>query len=312
MTFLKIMAMAAAGLAVSASAAVAEYPEKPVQFIVPWPPGDLEDILTRMIADKMQEKYGISVVVVNKPGGGGGPFPGAVAVAMAPAYGYTVGSFVIDIPVVGPEIGIPQLNPNPFDPVGIFLTYPFVIATGKDAPYSDWAGLVEYAKSNNVTLGHFGDPVTPTRVTKALAATSGFSFSSDAAFDALDCNTLASGDADVINTTLQLVLPCLGDIKVLVSLTAERIHLTPDAPTQTEINSEITMGNWNGLFVLKDTPEDVRRVLAEVAKEVMNSEAARKLAETTGAEIYWKDRAESEAVIANDIKSLGAIMQMLE
>lgn len=312
MKLMKSLTMAALGLAVSAAAAFAEYPEKPVQFVVPWPPGDLEDVLTRMIADKMQEKYGVAAAVVNKPGGGGGPFPGAVEVAMAPADGYTVGSFVLGIPIIGPNIGIPQLSPNPFEPVGIFLTYPFVIAAGKDAPYNTWDELAAYAKDNDVTLGHFGAPVIPTRVTKALAKTSGFAFSSDAAFDALDCNTLASGDADVINTTLQLVLPCIDDIKVLTSLTAKRISLTPDAPTQTEINDKITMGNWNGLFVHKDTPAEVREVLAEVAQEVINSEEAQEIAKTTGAEIYWKGPEESQAVIDADIANLGVITGLLE
>jgi hypothetical protein len=69
--------------------------------------------------------------------------------------------------------------------------------------------LAEYAQDNAVALGHFGIVATPTQVTMALARQMGFEWGSDAAFDALDCNTLASGDADVINTTLQLVLPCL-------------------------------------------------------------------------------------------------------
>ena len=95
--------------------AQAEYPERPVTFVVPWPPGDLEDVLTRMIADEFQETYGVPAAVVNKPGGGGGPFPGAVEVAVAPADGYTVGSFIIAVPTIGPNIGIPELSPNPFE-----------------------------------------------------------------------------------------------------------------------------------------------------------------------------------------------------
>ena len=86
--------------------AAAEYPEKPVSFVVPFPPGDLEDVLTRMIAEDFQTEYGVSAAVVNKPGGGGGPFPGAIEVANAPADGYTIGSFVIGVPVVGHQIGI--------------------------------------------------------------------------------------------------------------------------------------------------------------------------------------------------------------
>ncbi len=312
MKLLKSIAMAAMGAVISASAAMADYPEKPVKFVVPWPPGDLEDVLTRMIADRMQEKFGVSAAVLNKPGGGGGPFPGAVEVAVAPADGYTVGSFVLGVPIVGPRIGIPPLEGNPFEPVGIFLTYPFVVAAGADAPYDDWAGLVEHARSNKVALGHFGAPAIPTQVTMVLAKTSGFSFGSDAAFDALDCNTLASGDADVINTTLQLVLPCINDIKILTSFTSKRISLTPDVPTQTEINPEITMGNWNGLFVHKDTPQEVRDVLAEVAKEVVLSDAAQEIAASTGAEIYWKGAEESQKVIDRDTAQYDFITGLLE
>lgn len=71
---------------------------------------------------------------MNKPGGGGGPFPGAIEVANAPADGYAFGSFVIGVTVVGHQIDIPPLTPAKFDPLGIFLTYPFVIATSGAEP----------------------------------------------------------------------------------------------------------------------------------------------------------------------------------
>ena len=287
--------------------AQAEYPERPVTFVVPWPPGDLEDVLTRMIADEFQETYGVPAAVVNKPGGGGGPFPGAVEVAVAPADGYTVGSFIIAVPTIGPNIGIPELSPNPFEPLGIFLTYPFVIAAGGDAPYDDMQGLAEHAKDNDVALGHFGAPLIPTRVTLALAGEMGFSYSSDAAFDALDCNTLASGDVDVINTTLQLVLPCLDDIKVLASVGNERIGLTPDVPTVAEIAPNLNIALWNGLFVHKDTPQDAREKIIAVAEKVALSDAAKKLASETGALIYWQNVEEANAQIASDIETLQAL-----
>ena len=203
MNFKKAAVIAA--LTAIASPVMADYPEKPVEFVVPWPPGDLEDVLTRMIADEFQKTYGVPAAVVNKPGGGGGPFPGAIEVANAPADGYTIGSFIIAVPVVGPNIGIEELSPDPFEPLGNFLTYPFVIAAGENAPYDDIDGLAKHAQTNDVALGHFGAPLVPTQVTFALAKEKGFNFGSDAAFDALDCNTLASGDVDVINTTLQLI-----------------------------------------------------------------------------------------------------------
>ena len=302
---------ALAMLAIVPATAQAEYPEKPVEFIVPWPPGDLEDILTRIIADKFQETYGVPAAVVNKPGGGGGPFPGAVEVALAPADGYTIGSFVIDVPMVGPYIGIGPLEGNPFEPVGIFLTYPFVLAAKGDAPFKTMEELAAYARENPVTLGHFGDVTSPARHSLAMAKALDFSFASDAAFDALDCNTLASGDADVINTTLQLIRPCLDDLTVLMADTNNRIPTLPDVPTAGEIVPELDFSTWNGLFVHKDTPQDVRDAIAKVAQEVMASDAAKKVAEETGAEIYWLDAAQSQDQMSKDAETLERISTFL-
>ena len=312
---MKLRALAASFLAASlvgiSGLALAEYPEKPVQFIVPWPPGDLEDVLTRMIADDFQEAYGVPAAVVNKPGGGGGPFPGAIEVATAPADGYTIGSFIIAIPVVGPQIGIPELNPDPFEPLGNFLTYPFVIAVGENAPYDDMAGLAEYAKSNDVVLGHFGAPLVPTKVTFGLAKEMGFAFAADAAFDALDCNTLASGDVDVINTTLQQIRPCLDKVKVLASIGSERLALTPDAPTVAELVPALNVALWNGLFVHKDTPADVREKIIAVAQKTIASEKAITFAKETGAQLYWQDAEAVTAQIKKDIETLGTIDSLL-
>ena len=305
-------AAAATALGLSAASAQAEYPEKPVNFIVPWPPGDLEDVLTRMIAEDFQNEYGVAAAVVNKPGGGGGPFPGAIEVANAPADGYTIGSFVIGVPVVGHQIDIPPLTPAKFDPLGIFLTYPFVIATSGDAPYSSMEELAAYAKENDVALGHFGDVLTPTQVTKAFAKNAGFEWGSDAAFDALDCNTLASGDADVINTTLQLILPCLDDVKVLVSITDERIPLVPDAPAIGELDDSLNIALWNGLFVTKDTPQDVRDKIIAVAEKTVRSERAQNVAKETGALIYWQNAEDSAARVAADIDTMARIGSILE
>lgn len=291
---------------------LADYPEKPVSFIVPWPPGDLEDVITRMIAEDFQAEYDVPAAVVNKPGGGGGPFPGAIEVANAPADGYTIGSFVIGVPVIGHKIDIPELTPAKFDPLGIFVTYPFVLAAAGDAPFDTIEEMAEYAKSNEVALGHFGAPLVPTRVTLAYAKTAGFEWGSDAAFDVLDCNTLASGDADVINTTLQLVLPCLDDIKVLGSITTDRIPLTPDTPTLAEVEPQLGLMLWNGLFVHKDTPQDVRDKITAVAMKTMASDRAQELAANTGASIYWMDAEKSAAQIASDEEAFGNLGKLLE
>jgi len=292
--------------------ALAEYPERPVSFIVPFPPGDVEDILTRLIAQKFQDKTGVSAAVVNKPGGGGGPFPGAVEVAGGPADGTMIGSFVLDVPVIGPHIGIPELAPNPFEPIGIFVTYPFVIASLKSQPYQTFDELAAHAKDNSVSLGHFGNFLLPTQITFAAAGEMGFEWGAEAAFDALDCNTLASGDVDVINTNIITILPCIDDLNILATVTEDRLPIVPDAPTVSEFAPDLGLGLWNGLFVKVGTPQEVKDVVAAIAIETLESDEAKRVAKETGAVIYWKGADEAAAQIESDSATSARINELLE
>lgn len=292
-------ALAATSVLSGMMPAVADYPEAPVQFVVPWPPGDFEDILTRMIAAEFQEQTGQSASVVNRPGGGDGPFPGALEVLNGPTDGSVVGSFVIGVPVVGPVIDI-GIEEDSFTPVGIFLTYPFVLAASGDAEYSNMAELATYAKSNDVVLGHFGAGLTPTLASFAAAKLLDFEFADDSAFDLLDCNTLSSGDADVINTTLALIEPCLDDINVLANIGSEPIGKLEGVETLATQSGVNDIELWNGLFVKKGTPQEVIDVLAKIASETMASEDAQNLMSETGARVYWQDMQTSVARIETD------------
>ncbi|MEL7098352.1 MAG: tripartite tricarboxylate transporter substrate-binding protein [Pseudomonadota bacterium] len=294
----RLLATAAAVMALS-TPAFADYPDGPVQFIVPWPPGDFEDILTRMIAADMAEATGQPASVVNRPGGGDGPFPGALEVLNAPADGSVIGSFVIGVPVVGPKIGI-GIEEDSFVPIGIFLTYPFVLAASGDAPYSNMAELAAHAKDNDVVLGHFGAGLAPTAVSMAAAMKMGFEFADEAAFDMLDCNTLSSGDADVINTTLALIEPCLGEVNVLGSIgdaPIAKLDGVETVSTQAGVND---LALWNGLFVKKGTPQEVIDTIAAVAQATMASPEAQALMAETGAQVYWQGQAEAQARIEAD------------
>lgn len=292
-------ALATSALLMGALPAVADYPTAPVQFIVPFPPGDFEDITTRMIAAQLQENTGVSASVVNRPGGGDGPFPGALEVLNGPTDGSVIGSFVIGVPVVGPLIDI-GIEEDSFTPIGVYLTYPFILAAAGDAPYSDMAELAAHAQDNDVVLGHFGAGLAPTKATFAGAALMDFEFADDSAFDLLDCNSLSSGDADVINTTLALIEPCLDDVKVLANIGQERISKLPNVATLSEQSGAADLELWNGLFVKKGTPQEVIDVIAEVAQQVVNSEAGQKLMAETGARLYWEGTEAANARIAAD------------
>jgi tripartite-type tricarboxylate transporter receptor subunit TctC len=289
--------------------AYADYPEKPVQFVVPWPPGDLEDVLTRLIAEEFQTMYGAPAAVVNRPGGGA--VVGATEVANAPADGYTVGSFVVGVPTVKTLGENAPFKRDTFEVVGIFLTYPFLIASKKDAPYKNVKELAEYSKSNPVRLGHFGYGLEPTLLSVFALQELGGKFSAEAAFDMVDCATLSNGDADVINTTAQLVLPCLKDLNVIATITSERTSVTPDVATLGEQVPDASASLWNGLFVPKGTPQDVKDKLAAAAVKMVESEKAKEVAKTTGALVYWLPAAEAQKVIDADYEKLKGIREKL-
>lgn len=145
----------------------------------------------------------------------------------------------------------------------------------------------------------------------ALASNMGFEWSSDAAFDALDCNTLASGDVDVVNTTIQLIRPCLDDVTVLASITPERLDLAPDAPTVSELDADLSLTLWNGLFVHKDTPQDVRDKIAEVASKTVMSDRAQQFATDTGAQVYWMNAEEAAAQLERDAQAFATVDAIL-
>ena len=159
-------------------------------------------------------------------------------------------------------------------------------------------------------LGHFGYGLIPTRATILAAKQMGFKFSSNAAFDEVTCATLKSKDADVINTTAQLVLPCLKNIKVLAAFAEQRISILPNVATLAEqVKGRTLPLLWNGLFVPKGTPQDVKDKITASAKKALASDAAKRVAKTTGAVIYWKNQAESQKQVDLDFENARSMLK---
>ena len=128
----------------------------------------------------------------------------------------------------------------------------------------------------------------------------GFEFADDSAFDLLDCNTLSSGDADVINTTLALIEPCLGEINVLANIGAEPIAKLEGVQTLAAQSGINDLELWNGLFVKKGTPQEVIDKIAAIAEKAMTSDEAKQMMAETGAAIYWQGQEEAAARIEVD------------
>lgn len=299
-TILKGTAAALFGMTMSASAMAAEFGTKPIQIVNPFPPGDLEDVLGRLFADQLSEDLGVPAKLINKSGGGG--INGVNEVVEAEPDGHTMGVFVIDFLTVLPALGEVPYTVSDLEPVGIYLTYPFILAVAAGAPYNTLAELADYAKTHDVSLGHFGVDLLPTITTFDMAKELGFEFSSNAAFDLVDCSTLLSGDADVATTVTQIVLPCLDskEIKVIASYTDERISLFPEVGTLSEQTATDSLTLWNGVFVPKGTPADTKAKIEASILKVLASDEAKQIGNSSGAPLFWLNAAEAEARIAKD------------
>jgi tripartite-type tricarboxylate transporter receptor subunit TctC len=125
----------------------APYPTKPITLVVPFAPGGGNDILARLIAPKMSQQLGQTVVVENKPGAGGNL--GAEFVARAPADGYTLviaSSQVTMNPYLGMKV--PFQIERDFEPVGLIASVPIMLVANTSQPYKTLKEFIDYSRAN--------------------------------------------------------------------------------------------------------------------------------------------------------------------
>ena len=148
----------AAGLALAAAAQAQSWPQKPVTFIVPFPPGGATDISARLLAQKLSEVWGQTVVIENRGGAGGGV--GAAEAAKATPDGYTL-FFPSGSVVTANQHVYAKLNYNPekdFVPVTKVVSGPQVLVVPANSPYKTVKELIDAAKAQpgKLTFGHAG------------------------------------------------------------------------------------------------------------------------------------------------------------
>jgi tripartite-type tricarboxylate transporter receptor subunit TctC len=157
MKFAKLAALAA-GLLVVASAGAQTWPQKPVRFIVPFPPGGATDISARLLAQKLTDMWGQQVIIENRGGAGGGV--GAAEAARATPDGYNF-FFPSGSVVTANQHIYAKLNYDPekdFVPVTNVVSGPQVLTVPAKSPFKSVKDLVDYARANpgKLTFGHAG------------------------------------------------------------------------------------------------------------------------------------------------------------
>ena len=158
MTRIATGAVFLAGVLLAAAAAAQSWPQKPVRFIVPFPPGGATDISARLLGERLQDIWGQTVVIENRGGAGGGV--GAAEAARAAPDGYTL-FFPSGSVMTANQHIYARLNYDPekdFVPVTNVVTGPQVLVVSAKSPYKTVKDLIDAARSNpgKLTAGHAG------------------------------------------------------------------------------------------------------------------------------------------------------------
>jgi tripartite-type tricarboxylate transporter receptor subunit TctC len=280
-------ATASALLALAAPGAFAQgpaYPAKPITMVVPFPPGGPTDLVARVLAQKLGEQMGQSILVDNRAGANGNI--GAQLVAKAPADGYTILYNTSSI-TLSPALykSVSYDVQKDFAPVALVAVVPLALVVHPSIPANTVKEFVAYAKAHpgKLSYGSAGNG----NVTHLGA----FQFVQANGIDATHVPYKGSAPADVdlvgnqiqfMTDTVNSVMSFVRDkrLKMLAVTTSKRMTLFPDVPTLAESGMPgFEVGAWQGVMVPTGTPPAVvERLNAEIVKALKSPDVRERLA----------------------------------
>jgi tripartite-type tricarboxylate transporter receptor subunit TctC len=275
--------IAAAALAacsiLAAATAAAQYPARPIKWIVPYTPGGITDSATRMIAQKLEGALGQPIVIENKPGANS--IVGVEAAARSAPDGYTF------VTVIGGHAANATLYAGklPFDPVKSFApvslvgTAPLIMVANNDFPAKDMKELIAYAKANpgKISFGSSGIGAAAHLTTELLKQTADINMVHIPYKGTAPALTaLLGGDIQILTDVPSSLMPHVraGKVRALGLFAAKRSVGAPEVPTVAEAGGPPIEGSTWVLFLAPaGTPREiVNRVSLEVAKIVASPE----------------------------------------
>jgi tripartite-type tricarboxylate transporter receptor subunit TctC len=267
----------AAALAVS-SAAAQQYPTKPVKIVVAFTAGGTTDIMARMLAQKLTERFKQPFVIENKPGAGGNL--GTETVVRAPADGYTLIINSVGPMAVNPTL-YKSLTYNPLTdlvPVAQISDVPNVLVVHPSLGVKDLKGLIAYAKSKPGELNYSSTGIgTSSHLSSfMLASRGGFTATHVPYKGAEAVKDLLAGRIQFMFATIPSVIQHIkvGNLVAVGVSSAKRSRSMPDVPTIAESGFPgFEAGSWFGVFAPRGTPADVIAALNRATNEAIADRA---------------------------------------
>lgn len=284
-----LLKAAAMLVALTATAAAQDYPNKPVRLIIPFPPGGSNDVVGRMIATQLGEKLGKQVIVDNRAGAGG--VIGTEVAANSPPDGYTL--LVISIAhAVNPWLYPLKYDPiKSFTPIAILASGPNVLVVNPELPVKSVKELIDLAKKEPGKLQYASAGVG------SFQHLGGELFKLEAGVDILHVPFKGGGPAmiDVIGGHTKVMFSSLvqttphiksGKLRALATGGSKRSSVLPDVPTVAEAGvPSYEAINWWGIVAPAGTPPAIVEKLYKDLSAVQNLPATQEQFSKEGASI---------------------------
>ena len=304
------------GWALSASVYAQAYPSKPIRIVIPFPPGNTTDIMTRLIAPKMSDRLGQPVIVENKPGASG--MLGLEQVAKSPADGYTIACVQGGNMVVLPHTSknIPYKPLEDFAPISVTTFNYLAIVANNDAPFKTVGEMVRYAKEHPgaVTVATNGEGGFPHLAFENLRTMGGFTYthvpykgSAAIATDVIGGQVMVGIDG-ITGMTPHIKS---GRLRLLATTGKERAALWPNTPAAAEDVPGYDSGGWFGYAAPAKTPREVILKLNEEINRAMRSPDVASKLETAGLIIRTESPEYFAEVLKADYEKYGRLVKAI-
>jgi tripartite-type tricarboxylate transporter receptor subunit TctC len=297
------------------SVALAQYPQRPVQLIVPWGAGGGTDATARIIATLLEKELKQPFNVVNRTGGSG--VVGHDAIAKASPDGYTIGLITVEITMMH-HVGLTPLKHTDYTPSGLVNADPAGITVRADAPYKSVKDLLAAIKANpgKMKASGTGQGGIWHLAIAGLLKDQGID---PGALPWVPSNGAAPGMQDMVAGGVDVV-PCsipearpmidAGKARALVIMDANPPSLYPNVPTlQKELGTKWQIAAWRVIAAPKGIPADVQKTLTTALKKVYDSKDYKDFMASRGFGVVWADPQETAKFMAASDANLGGALK---
>ena len=290
------------------------FPTRSVKFIVPFPAGGINDVLARIVGDKLQAKWGQPVIIEQKTGAGGNI--GADLTSHADPDGYTL--------LVAPPgpLSINQTlykhltyKPDDFVPITMLGSVPNVAIVRKELPVNSLKELVDYIKKQpgKIVYGSQGNGATPHLTANMfMGLTDTQMVHVPYRGETLVLQDMLGGHVDLFfgNISAALALWRDGKIKVLAVLDKTRAKQMPDVPTSAEAGMpDLYSTSWFAVAGPPKLPADWQKQISEAFDEVLKMPDVQQKLRNVGVEPVGGSPADAAAFIKSEAARWGAVIR---